>query len=172
MYLFKKLLVNKIKCPYLIFEIIRRHSFEIVINKIGLFTLIAHIEHKSLDLNITSMKQIRNSNWFKVAAGFIIVFSAGLPLNGMFITKIALFDLLIKQGLIAEFVVVLLASVLGILYHLKFAKAIFFGKEENGILEINTNLAGLFAIITIHVLTLVYFSEITRIIGYYIGYRI
>lgn len=137
------------------------------INKIGLFTLVAHIEHKTLNLGIASMKQINNSGWFKVAAAFIIIFSAGLPLNGMFITKVALFDLLIKQNFIIEFVTVLFASVLGVLYHLKFAKAIFFSKEENGSLEISTNLTGLFAIIAVHFLTLLYFDEITKIISYY-----
>lgn len=136
------------------------------INKIGLFTLIAHIQNKTNRLEINSMKQIKNSNWFKILAAFIILFSASLPITSMFIIKIKILDLLIKQNLILEFITVIIASVLGILYHLKFAKAIFANTTENGTIEIDTNLSGLFAIVIVHIFTLLYMNEIVEIIGY------
>ena len=136
------------------------------INKIGLFTLLAHIQNKTNDLNVNSMKQIQGSFLFKSLAALIILFSASLPITSMFIVKIKIFDLLIQQKLILEFVIVIIASIFGVLYHLKFAKAIFFGREENGFIQIDTNLLGLIAIVAIHIFTLLYMNEITEMIGY------
>ena len=136
------------------------------INKIGLFTLLAHIQNKTNKLNIDSMKQIQGSFLFKSLAALIILFSASLPITSMFIVKIKIFDLLIQQKLILEFVIVIIASIFGVLYHLKFAKAIFFGREENGFIQIDTNLLGLIAIVAIHIFTLLYMNEITEMIGY------
>ncbi len=136
------------------------------INKVGLFTLLTHIQNKTNELNVNSMKQIRNSFVFECLAALIILFSSGLPITSMFIVKIKIFDLLIQQKLILEFIVVIIASIFGVLYHLKFTKAIFFGKEENGVMKIDTNLLGLIAIVVIHIVTLLYMNEITEILGY------
>jgi multicomponent Na+:H+ antiporter subunit D len=137
------------------------------INKIGLFTLLAHIENKTNNLDIYLIKQIKDSPWFKILAAFIILYSASLPLTSMFIIKIKIFELLIRQNLLIEFIIVIIASVFGILYHLKLAKAIFFAKEENGVIQIETNLLGLFAIVTLHIFTLLYMHEIVEMIGYH-----
>ena len=136
------------------------------INKVGLFTLLTHIQNKTNELNVNSMKQIRNSFVFKCLAALIILFSSGLPITSMFIVKIKIFDLLIQQKLILEFIVLIIASIFGVLYHLKFTKAIFFGKEENGAMKIDTNLLGLIAIVFIHIVTLLYMNEITEMLGY------
>jgi len=40
-------------------------------------------------------------------------------------------------------------------------------KEENGIIQIDTNLSGLFAIVTVHIFTLLYMHEIAEMIGYH-----
>ena len=53
---------------------------------------------------------------------------------------------------------VIIASIFGVLYHLKFAKAIFFGREENGAIQIDTNLLGLIAIVAIHIFTLLVYE--------------
>ena len=136
------------------------------INKVGLFTLLTHIQNKTNDLSVDSMKRIQNSLLFKCLAALIILFSASLPITSMFIVKVKIFDLLIQQSLILEFITVVVASVFGVLYHLKFAKAIFFGREENGAIQIDTNLLGLIAIVAIHIFTLLYMNEITEMIGY------
>lgn len=136
------------------------------LNKVGLFTLIAHIQNKTNNLGVDSIKQIHNSPWFKVLAALIILFSASLPITSMFIVKVKIFDLLLKQNLIVEFIIVIIASIFGILYHLKFAKAIFFAKEENGAMQIDTNLTNLVAIVVVHVFTLLYMNEIVEFIGY------
>jgi len=85
----------------------------------------------------------------------------------MFIIKIKILELLIRQDLGLEFIIVIIASVFGILYHLKLAKALFLAKEENGIIQIDTNLSGLFAIVTVHIFTLLYMHEIAEMIGYH-----
>jgi NADH:ubiquinone oxidoreductase subunit 2 (subunit N) len=137
------------------------------VNKIGLFTLLAHIENKTNNLDIYSIKHIKDSHWFKILAALILLFSASLPLTSMFIIKIKIFELLIQQSLLLEFIIVVIASVFGILYHLKLAKALFFAKEENGVIQIDTNLLGLFAIVTVHIFTLLYMHEIAEMIGYH-----
>ena len=137
------------------------------VNKIGLFTLLAHIENKTNNLDIYSIKQIKDSPWFKILAALILLFSASLPLTSMFIIKIKIFELLIQQSLLLEFIIVVIASVFGILYHLKLAKALFFAKEENGVIQIDTNLLGLFATVTVHIFTLLYMHEIAEMIGYH-----
>lgn len=156
------LLLSIIAAKSLLFQLLIIDS----INKVGLFTLLAHIQNKTNDLNINSMKQIQSSFVFKSLAALIILFSAGLPMTSMFIIKIKIFDLLIQQKLILEFIIVIIASIFGVLYHFKFAKAIFFGKEENGIMQIDTNLLGLVAIVIIHIFTLLYIHEIAEMIGY------
>lgn len=133
------------------------------INKIGLFTLISHIQNKTNDLGIRSLKKITHSNLFKILAAFIIIFSASMPITSMFFVKVKLFDLLIEHNLILEFIIVLIGSLCGLLYHMKFAKSIFFAKEQNGAMEIDTNLVGLISIVIVHILTLLYMMEISEL---------
>ncbi len=134
------------------------------INKIGLFTLIAHIQNKTDDLNIDSLKKIKFSVLLKILAGFIILFSAGLPITSTFFVKIKLFDFLIKENLIIDFVVVLVGSLCGLLYHMKFAKAIFFTKEENGEIHIKTNISGLIGVVVVQFLTLIYIGDLVLVL--------
>ena len=108
------------------------------INKIALFTIIAHIQNKTYDLSFDNFVFIENSSLFKILVAFALIFSAGLPLTSMFLVKIKLFDLIVSQGLLLEFVVVVLGSVLGLLYHFKMTKAIFFSPKENGVIQIET----------------------------------
>ena len=135
------------------------------INKIGVFTLISHIHNQTNDLGVNSLKQIKNSKWFKILAVCIILFSVGLPITSMFFVKVKLFDLLLEQDLILEFIIVLIGSGTALLYHMKFAKAIFFAKEENSTIEIKTNLLGLGFIVLIQFLTLLYMNEIGEMVG-------
>lgn len=135
------------------------------INKVGLFTLISHIQNKTNELGIDNFKQIKNSGSFKVLAAFIILFSAGLPITSMFLVKVQIFDLLLLQNLILEFIVVLIGSLAALLYHMRFAKAIFFAKEENGAIQIETNILGLSCIVFIHILTLIYMGWIGEVMG-------
>lgn len=125
------------------------------INKIGLFMVLAHLEYHKNHVNIKMMKKIVHSAGFKVLSALIILFSSSLPLTGMFFIKVKIFDFLVRQNLLIEFIVVIIASILGLLYHLNLAKAIFFGKEENGIIEIKTGLASLVGVVLIQLATLI-----------------
>lgn len=136
------------------------------INKISLFTIIAHIQHKTDDLKFASFKSIKNSTFFKVLAAAAIIFSAGLPLTSMFVVKVKLFDLLFSQNLYLEFVIVILGAVFGLLYHLKFTKAIFFSPKSNGTIEISTKLYGLTVIIIFQIITIIYVKDIANLAGY------
>jgi NADH:ubiquinone oxidoreductase subunit 2 (subunit N) len=128
--------------------------------------MLSHIENKTNEFHVNSMKQIQDSFLFKCLAAFIILFSSSLPITSMFIIKVKIFDLLIQQKLILELIIVIISSIFGVLYHLKFAKAIFFSKAENGIIKIDTNLLGLIFIVVIHIITLIYMNVITEIMGY------
>lgn len=132
------------------------------INKIGLFTLLAHIENKSSKLNIDSITQIQDSFIFKCLAALLILFSSSLPISSLFILKIMIFDLLLQERMILEFIAIMISSVFGILYNLKLVKAIFFGKEKNGVVKIDTNLFGMVVIVITNVFTLI---NIDKIIG-------
>ncbi len=154
------LILSVWSAKWLLFQLLILDS----INKIGLFTLIAHIQNKSDDLHIDSLKRIKGSVVFKVFAAFVILFSAGMPVTSMFFVKIKLFEVLIKENLIIDFIVVMIGSVCALLYHMKFAKAIFFAKEENGIMHIETHSFGLVAIVFVHVLTLVYIGDLWSIL--------
>lgn len=136
------------------------------INKISLFTIIAHIQHKTNDLRFETFKSIKNSTFFKILTAAAIIFSAGLPLTSMFVVKVKLFDLLLSQGLHLEFVIVILGAVFGLLYHLRFTKAIFFSPKTNGSIEIDTKLYGLTAIIIFQIITIVYVKDIANLAGY------
>ena len=136
------------------------------INKISLFTIIAHIQHRTDDLKFASFKSIKNSTCFKVLVAAALIFSAGLPLTSMFVVKVKMFDLLFSQHLYLEFVIVILGAVFGLLYHLKFTKAIFFSPKSNGTIEINTKLYGLTTIIIFQMVTIIYVKDIANLAGY------
>ena len=136
------------------------------INKIALFTIIAHIQHKTDDLSFDNFTAIENSGLFKMLVAFALIFSAGLPLTSMFLVKIKLFDLLMIHGLKLEFIVVILGGMFGLLYHFKLAKAIFFSPKTNGIIQIETKLHGLGAIIILQMLTLLYGKNLVGFAGY------
>ena len=136
------------------------------INKIALFTIIAHIQNKTNDLKFENFKSIENSPIFKILVAFALIFSAGLPLTSMFLVKIKLFDLLLSNGLIIEFIVVIFGGALGMLYHFKLVKAIFFSPATNGTIKIQTNLYGLTAIIIIQIATLIYAQDLAIFTGY------
>src|SRR5690606_13455041 len=58
------------------------------INKIALFTIIAHIQNQTNNLNFTNFKAIINSGSFKALTAFALIFSAGLPITSMFLVKV------------------------------------------------------------------------------------
>jgi len=136
------------------------------INKIALFTIIAHIQNKTNDLRFENFKAIESHLVFKILVAFALIFSAGLPLTSMFLVKIKLFDLLLSRGLIIEFIVVIFGGVLGLLYHFRLAKALFFSPANNGTIKIQTKLYGLTAIIIIQMVTLIYGKELASFAGY------
>ena len=74
--------------------------------------------------------------------------------------------LLFSQHLYLEFVIVILGAVFGLLYHLKFTKAIFFSPKSNGTIEINTKLYGLTTIIIFQMVTIIYVKDIANLAGY------
>ncbi len=136
------------------------------INKIALFTVVAHIQNKKEDLSFTNFAHIEKSLLFKTLVAFIFLFSAGLPITSMFLIKINMFDLLISKHLILEFIVVVLGSVLGLLYHLRLAKAVFFSPTHNQAIRIETKLYGLVAIVLIQIASLIYMNNIAMLASY------
>ncbi len=136
------------------------------INKIALFTIIAHIQNKSQDLRFEKLAFIEKSGMFKLLVAFSLIFSAGLPLTSMFLVKVKLFDLLISNGLNLEFIIVVLGAVFGLLYHFRFAKAVFFSPQENGTIKIDTKLYGLAAIVILQIVSLLYVQDLSELAGY------
>jgi multicomponent Na+:H+ antiporter subunit D len=136
------------------------------INKISLFTIIAHIQCETDDLKFASFKYIENSSLFKLLTAASIMFSAGLPITSMFIVKLKMFDLLFSQNLYLEFLVVVIGSIFGLLYHIKFFKTIFFSPKSNGIIQIKTKISGLAMIIILQIITIIYIQDIANMTKY------
>ncbi len=136
------------------------------INKIALFTIISHIENKSNDLRFQYFKSIENSVLFKILVAFALIFSAGIPITSTFLVKLKLFDLLLEYNLTKEFIVVLIGSILGLLYHFKLAKTIFFSPKTNGTMQIQSKLHGLIAIVIIQILSLLYLQDLIEFLNY------
>jgi multicomponent Na+:H+ antiporter subunit D len=129
------------------------------INKIALFILIAHVQNKTNQLRLRKFKSI-NGTLFRILSSFVLLFSSGLPLSSMFFVKVQLFDLLLKDNLYIEFIVVLIGSVIALLYHFKLGKALFLSPKKNGTITINTNQYGLFSIVVIQILSLIFINQI------------
>lgn len=136
------------------------------LNKIALFTIIACIEDKAPNMNFSSFKHIHNSGMFRLLSFFALLFSASLPLTSMFMIKVQLFEILIQKQLILEFIVVIAGSVLALLYHFKLGVALFFSPQENGSIELKGNYTGLFVVIAIQFLTLIFINDISNITKY------
>lgn len=136
------------------------------LNKIALFTIVALIEDKSADMRFDRFKHIDNSGMFRILSFLALLFSASLPLTSMFMVKIQLFEILIHKQLIMEFLVVVIGSVLALLYHFKLGIALFFSPRKNGTIQITNNYLGLFIIVSIQFLTLIFINEITEITKY------
>ena len=78
------------------------------INKIALFTIVAHIQNKKEDLRFINFVYIERSTFFKTLVAFSLLFSAGMPITSMFLIKINMFDLLISKNLITEFIIIII----------------------------------------------------------------
>ncbi len=136
------------------------------INKIALFTVVAHIQNKKEDLSFANFVYIEKSIFFKILVAFILLFSSGMPITSMFLIKINIFDLLISKGLITEFITVVLGSMLSLLYHLRLARAVFFSPHHNEPIRIETKLYGLTAIVVIQIMSLIYMNNMATLAGY------
>ena len=136
------------------------------VNKIALFTIVAHIQNKKEDLSFRNFVYIEKSIFFKILIAFSLLFSSGMPITSMFLIKINMLDLLISKNLITELVIVVLGSTLALLYHLKLAKAIFFSSYYNETIKIETKLYGLTAIVIIQIVSLIYMNTMATIAGY------
>ena len=131
------------------------------INKIAMFTLIAHIENQTQELSFSHFPAIEDSVLFKTLALFILMFSTALPLTSMFIIKVEIYDLLITENLMLELLVVLFGGVMALLYHFKLARALFFSAKNNGTIIINTGLIGLASITGLQILTIFFINKIS-----------
>ena len=129
------------------------------INKIALFIIVAHLDSKTNHLSFNNFARVKKSSLFKILVALALIFSSGLPITSMFIFKMHFFSLLIEQKMIFEFLLVLLGSAVGMLYHLKIATAIFFNNNDNESIEINSNLSGLVVIIIMQIMSLIYIND-------------
>lgn len=140
------------------------------INKIAAFTMLSHmqigLENANIfSFNIRDIPQIQNNYKFKVSYILIMLFSASIPITSMFFIKIKIFDALLKNNLLLEFIVVIAGSLISLLYHLKMAKPILFNHHK-AYFTIDTKLYGLTSVVVIQILTLIYINDIARFAGF------
>ncbi len=132
------------------------------LNKIALFTIVAHLGSQTSHLSFDNFTRIKNSSLFKILTAFALLYSSSLPLTAMFIFKLQFLNLLIEQKMIFAFMIVIIAGVISLLYHLKIAKVIFFNNNDHELIEINSNLIGLIVIIILQILSLVYINDLNE----------
>lgn len=133
------------------------------INKIALFTIVAHLQNANKDLTFANFPHIEGNLLFKILIFLSLIFSSGLPITSMFLVKINMLSILIDKNLLLEFILVTFASGLGLLYHLKLGRAVFFGSSNTQIIRIETKLYGLIVIILIQIFSLIYINDIAMI---------
>ena len=120
------------------------------INKIALFLIISQY-------NINSARD--HGMWWCGLVIINLICSAGLPLSGMFIVKINILDLLIKNHLLLEFIIVTIGSCISLLYHYKIAISFFSNTNENEKIFTKVNISGLFFITLFQFVTLLFVSQ-------------
>lgn len=125
------------------------------LNKVGIFTLLAHVQTQTTDMRLSTLGKVKSTLAFKLFASLLLIFSAGLPITSTFILKIKIIELLLEQKLITIFVIMVISSVFAVLYNLKFARALFFSSAKKGLIVIKTKSFGLFMIVIIQFMTLI-----------------
>ena len=136
------------------------------INKIALFTIIAHIQLHTNKLNYHDLPPIHASSLFKTLVAFCLIYSAGLPITSMFVVKLKILNLLINQNLVIELIIVLITFAISLVYHLKIVQAVFFGSTKRKAITINTKMHGLVVAVIFQVITLIYIDDLARLAGY------
>nr|WP_253307572.1 proton-conducting transporter membrane subunit [Rickettsia endosymbiont of Ceutorhynchus assimilis] len=104
------------------------------LNKMALFLITAY--------NETYSKIIHGKISWSILVIISIICSAGLPISPLFIIKINIFDLLIRQNLWLDFIVILISSVGSLFYHYKIVKILFWERSNDINLIKNSSLRG------------------------------
>lgn len=136
------------------------------LNKISLFTIISLMEDKNESLNYTDVKYIDHSTRFKFLTFFALMFSMSLPITSSFFVKMQMLSILFESNLIYEIIIVIMASALTLLYHLKIGKAVYFAPVYNGKIRIESQLYGLAAIVMVQLFSLFYLYDLSIMAKY------
>lgn len=126
------------------------------LNKISLFTIIAHIEARHSSLDLRNFADINDSPLFKLLVVLSIIASAGVPLTAMFFIKLKILGTLLEMSLFLEFAIVMFGSLLAILYNFRFAKVILRIKKQPHIIQITEGMFGLILTVIAQISSLVY----------------
>lgn len=129
------------------------------LNKVALFTAVAHLESRNLDLRFAHFKHLESAKLFKILTALCLIFSASLPFTSMFLIKLKLFELLVAKSLWLEFSVVIIGSALALLYHFKLGAVLFFSPIERGTAILNSKCYGLIIIFIIQTITIFYVND-------------
>ncbi|MCC8368566.1 MAG: cation:proton antiporter [Rickettsia endosymbiont of Oxypoda opaca] len=93
------------------------------LNKIALFLITAY--------NETYGEVIQSKTSWRSVVIVSIICSTGLPISPLFIIKINIFDLLIRQNLWLDFIIILISSVGSLFYHYKIVKILFWERKSS-----------------------------------------
>lgn len=122
------------------------------INKIALFLIIAQY-------NSNFSRDYDYGMWWRVLVVINLICSAGLPISGMFIVKINILDLLIKNQLLLDFIIVTVGSTVSLLYHYKIATSFFFKSSESKRVATKVGISGLFFITILQFVVLLFIGQ-------------
>ncbi|MFY9589851.1 proton-conducting transporter membrane subunit [Rickettsia endosymbiont of Halotydeus destructor] len=92
-------------------------------NKIALFLMVACHEAYG--------KFIQEKISWRILVIISVICSTGLPISPLFMIKINIFDLLIRQNLWLDFIIILISSIGSLFYHYKIVKILFWEQRSN-----------------------------------------
>jgi multicomponent Na+:H+ antiporter subunit D len=94
------------------------------LNKVALFFIISHIEI------IQDYRLLLHSKIYFFLVAILLICSSALPISKMFIIKLNILDLMVKQNLWHNFIIITISSSISLLYHYKIAVYLFIGVNK------------------------------------------
>lgn len=128
------------------------------LNKMALFTVLAY--HEEGDTN--------NIVWQALVV-LCLICSSGLPLSSLFIIKLSIWDLLIKQNLWIDIIIILISSSISLLYYYNITKKLFL-QSNNSVYFVTTSyFRKYFSLVFIMLVQIFLFISLSKIQAFYVS---
>lgn len=131
---FKKIIVysSAVQIGYAVLLLSTGNNYSIIIqflvvdsiNKVAMFLIVSYLEISVIEAN--QAKKDAPNRFMRILIAINIVCSSSLPISSMFIMKVNIIELLIKNNLFVSLCVVIITSVISLFYHYRIARLLLF----------------------------------------------